>query len=127
MSSLCPTELRIIRSIVTDNLGPGSPFLSQLPLLQFGERQMTGTGYFVEFEPLPEAVRLGDTNTAVSTDLATTLPPPRDVAGFTLFINDGFITSFEGYMFGNVAWPAGPMQTWVKLELPAKADKSARS
>jgi len=127
MTSPSPSELRIIRSIITENLGPDSPVLQQLPSLQFPSRNMTGTGFFVEFDPLPAPLRADAVNAAISIDLATKLPPPQDLAGFTLFIDNGFVGSFEGYMFGDVAWPTEPIETWVKFEQPAKADNPARA
>lgn len=116
MTNPSPTELRIIRLIVTENLGPDSSLLSQIPLLRFPEHHMTGTGYFVHFDPLPEPFRVDKVNTVISTDLMTKLAEPQDLIAFTLFINDGFLTSFEGYTFGDVAWPDDPIEKWVILE-----------
>jgi hypothetical protein len=70
----------------------------------------------VEFEPLPEALRAAPENTVLSTDFGTKLPSPRDAVGFTLFINSGFMSSFEGYTFGDVQWPDEPIKDWVVLE-----------
>jgi hypothetical protein len=117
-------ELRIIRTIIAERLGLESPCLNQVALLQFPTRNMTGKGYFVEFAPLPEPLRVDNLGTVISTDLATGLPEPQDLAGFTLFINDGFITSFEGYMFGNTAWPTDPLENWVIMTDPAAAKRA---
>jgi hypothetical protein len=124
MISPTPSELRIIRLIITQNLGPDSLVLKQLPSLRFASRNMTGTGYFIEFCRLPTVLRVDDLNTAISTDLSTKLLQPQDLAGFTLFINNGFITSFEGYMFGDVAWPAAPLDEWLTFE-PAETDAAS--
>jgi hypothetical protein len=114
--SLSPIELRIMRSIVTQNFGADSPVLRQLPGLRFDRRNMTGTGYFVQFTPLPEALRVKDVNRAISIDVPTKLPPPQDVVGFTLFVDEGLITSFEGYMFGDVGWPDDLMENWLVVD-----------
>jgi hypothetical protein len=115
MDSPCPIERLIMRAIITQNLGADSPILRQLSLLRFDRRNMTGTGYFMQFAPLPEALRVQQVNTAISTDLPTNLPAPQDVAGFTMFIDNGLISSFEGYMFGDVEWPDEPIDTWLLL------------
>jgi hypothetical protein len=47
--------------------------------------------------------------------------PPGDrrpvIVGFTLFINGGFITSFEGYTW-DVAWPEELMEDRLILDQP---------
>ena len=127
MLTASSAESRIIRSLVTEKLGPNSPFLSQIPLLRFPRRHMTGTGYFVEFEPLPESLRDNPGNTVLSTDFGTKMPSPQDLVGFTLFIEGGFMTSFEGYTFGDVQWPAEPMERWLVLDANGKQFQTARS
>jgi hypothetical protein len=112
-----PAELRIIRSLIVKNLGPESPFLNQISSLRFSVRNLTGTGYFLEFEALPEPLRADPENAVLSTDLVTRRPPPCDLVGFTLFINGGFITSFEGYTFGDVAWPDELMEDWLIFDV----------
>jgi hypothetical protein len=116
MDSPSPIELQIMRSIITQNLGTNSPVLRQLPMLRFDHRNMTGTGYFMQFAPLPEALRVEQVNTAISTDLPTHLPAPRDVAAFTMFVDDGLISSFEGYMFGDVKWPDQLLEKWLLVD-----------
>ncbi|TMJ66487.1 MAG: hypothetical protein E6G83_10265 [Alphaproteobacteria bacterium] len=106
-------ETKIIQSLIAEKLGLGSPFLKQIPVLRFPTRYMTGTGYFMEFDPLPESLRAEPENTVLSTDFGTKLPSPRDVVGFTLFIDGGFMSSFEGYTFGDVAWPEQALQNWL--------------
>jgi hypothetical protein len=113
MMSPNPAELRIIRSLIIKNLGPASPFLNQIASLRFPLRNLTGTGYFLEFDALPRLLRADAEDVALSTDLVTRRPPPCDLVGFTLFINGGFMTSFEGYTFGDVAWPDELMEDWL--------------
>jgi hypothetical protein len=116
MFSPSPAESRIIQSLIAAKLGPDSPFLNQLPSLRFQTRHMTGTGYFVEFEPLSESLRAAPENTVLSTDFETKVPSSRDLVGFTLFIDGGFMTSFEGYTFGDVRWPDGSMEEWLNFD-----------
>jgi hypothetical protein len=123
MTTPDPAELRIIRPLITQNLGPESPFLNQISALRFPTRHLTGTGYFVEFDPLPEALRADPADTVLSTDLVTKLAPPRDFVGFTLFINGGFMTSFEGYTFGDVQWPEEAMEEWLIFDTPATSPR----
>jgi hypothetical protein len=56
-------------------------------------------------------------NTVLSTDFETKLPSPQDLVGFTLFIDGGFMTSFEGYTFGDVRWPDEPIENWLVFDL----------
>jgi hypothetical protein len=116
MMKLSPVEFRIIRSLIARNLGRESPFLNQISNLRFPIRHLTGTGFFVEFDQLPEPLRATPLDTVLSTDLPTKLPLPRDIVGFTLFINDGFMTSFEGYTFGDVVWPQEAIEDWLIFE-----------
>jgi hypothetical protein len=52
----------------------------------------------------------------LSTDFETKVPSSRDLVGFTLFIDGGFMTSFEGYTFGDVRWPDGSMEEWLNFD-----------
>jgi hypothetical protein len=52
-------------------------------------------------------------DTELSVDLRTKLEPPQDLVGFTLFIRDGYLSSFEGYTFGDVRWPDKLMEEWL--------------
>ena len=116
MDSPSEIERHIMHSIITQNLGADSPVLRQLPMLRFDGRNMTGTGYFMRFALLSESLRVKQVNTAISTDLPTSLSAPQDLAGFTMFIDNGLISSFEGYMFGDVKWPDEPMETWLLVD-----------
>jgi hypothetical protein len=126
MDSLSPTETRIIRSIIVENFGAASPLLTQLPRLRFASRHMTGKGFFIQFALRPEAPRAKNANRAVSTDIQTDLPAPRDIVGFTLFIDDGVMTSFEGYLFGGASWPSEPMETWLILDRIGSGEQKAK-
>jgi hypothetical protein len=114
--TLNPTEDRIIRSIILKNFGSGAAVMRQVSALRFPARHTTGTGYYIEFEPVPEPLKARDNYAAVSLDMRTNLAPPRDLIGFTLFMVEGRISSFEGYTFGDVAWPEEPMAEWLILE-----------
>jgi hypothetical protein len=126
MNSLSHTQSRIIRSIVIENFGANSPLLKQIAKLRFDHRHLTGKGFFIQFAPLPAALRVDDMNNAASTDIRTSLAAPRDLVGFTLFIDDGVMTSFEGYMFGSLNWPDAPMETWLILAPNAVAKQKAK-
>ena len=115
MSRLSAPELRIIRSMLVEKFGPTSPLLDRISSLKFETRHMTGTGYYVNFSDprdLPQIDKL-KLNTELSGDLRTTLPAPLDMVGFTLFIRNGHLDSFEGYTFGDVGWPDEPMENWL--------------
>jgi hypothetical protein len=113
MPRLSPPELRVICTILTEEFGPTSPLLERVPSLEFKARHLTGTGYYIDFSNPTDLPPINKLNTELSQDLRTTLPAPRDIVGFTLFIRDGYPTSFEGYTFGDVPWPDEPMESWL--------------
>jgi hypothetical protein len=115
MPGVSPPEQRIIRSMLRAKFGPNSPLLDRIPLLGFETRHMTGTGYYVNFSNAKDLPPIDNLNIEVSEDVPTTLPSPADLVGFTLFIRDGYLTSFEGYAYGNVRWPEEPMENWLIL------------
>ena len=113
MPSLFPPEQRIIRSMLVEKFGPNSPVLDRIPSLEFETRQMMGTGYYVNFSNAKDLPPINTLNTELSEDLRTTLAAPCDFVGFTLFIRNGYLESFEGYTFGDVGWPDGLMEDWL--------------
>ena len=113
MPSLSPLEQRIIRSMLVEKFGPNSPLLDRVPSLEFETRHMTGTGYYANFSNAMELPPINELNTELSKDLRTTLAAPCDIVGFTLFIRDGYLMSFEGYTFGDVQWPDELMEQWL--------------
>jgi len=113
---LSAIELRIIDWVIADNSGKESPLLRQPPLLRFTERHSTGKGYFLLFDPLPQRALAARISKVTSAALSTNLPPPRHVVGFTLFIKNGQMTSFEGYTFGSEDWPADAMENWLVFD-----------
>ena len=113
MPRLSSPEVRIIRSMLVEKFGASSPLLDAIRSLKFESRQMTGTGYYIRFMNPQDLPVIDDLTTQLSTDLQTNLPAPSDVVSFTLFIRDGYLTSFEGYTFGDVGWPERLMEDWL--------------
>lgn len=121
MPRLSPPELRIIRSMLISEFGPSIPLLDMIELLSFDTRHMTGTGYYVTFANAKQLPFLDRLNTELSKDLQTSLPAPADLAAFTLFIRHGYLSSFEGYTFGDVRWPEEPMEDWLIFDTAKEA------
>lgn len=96
--------------------GPASPLLDQIAALELDNRHMTGTGYYIHFSNAQQLSRMDNLNTELSEDLQTSLEEPADLVAFTLFIRDGYLSSFEGYTFGDTAWPDEPMENWLKFD-----------
>jgi hypothetical protein len=96
--------------------GPRSPLLERAASLEFDTRHMTGTGYYVTFLNSKELPRMNNINTEISEDYRTNRNAPCDIVGFTLFIRDGYLSSFEGYTFGDVKWPDDVMEKWLVLD-----------
>jgi hypothetical protein len=113
MPRLSSAELQIIRSMLVERFGAISPLLDRIQSLKFEIRRMTGTGYYVNFSNSQDLHSVNTLDTELSRELRTTLPPPHDVVGFTLFIREGYLNSFEGYTFGDVRWPKGLMENWL--------------
>lgn len=118
MTRLASPELRIIRTMLIKEFGSASPLLDQIAALAFDIRHMTGTGYFVHFTNAEQLPRIDKLNAELSEDLRTSLDEPADLVAFTLFIRDGFLSSFEGYTFGDVGWPTEPMENWLIFNAP---------
>ncbi|HEX3882146.1 MAG TPA: hypothetical protein VHW66_05775 [Stellaceae bacterium] len=119
MTSVSPLELRIIEELLIKEYGLASPLLRQLATVRAGVRQMTGTGYYLDLlvgENVPGLDRMnGDASDGYKTKLAS----PADLVGFTIFVRDGYLSWFEGYTFGDAAWPDGPIEKWLRLEAHA--------
>ena len=113
MIRFCSPEMRIIRTMLIKEFGSASPLLNQIASLEFDIRHMTGTGYFVHFTNAEQLPRIDKLNTELSEDVRTSLDEPADLVAFTLFIRDGFLSSFEGYAFGDVGWPTEQMENWL--------------
>ena len=113
MPSLSPPEQRIIRSMLLKKFGPSSPLLDQMASLELEARHMTGTGYYANFSNARALPLIDKLNIELSVDFRTKLEPPQDLVGFTLFIRDGYLSSFEGYTFGDVRWPDKLMEEWL--------------
>jgi hypothetical protein len=116
MLNLSPVEARIIRSMLVRQYGPKTELLDQLATLQFDVRHLTGTGYYEIFVRPPQLKSADNINEEITENLTTSLAPPRDSVGFTLFIRGGYLSSFEGYTFGDVRWPDGLMEKWLVLD-----------
>ena len=116
MSKLYPVEVRIIRSLLSREFGARSPLVRRAKSLEFDSRHMTGTGYYIHFLNAEEFPREDNLNTEFSEDYRTNREAPRDAVGFTLFIRDGYLSSFEGYAFGDVKWPDDVMEKWLVLD-----------
>lgn len=123
MHRLSSPELRILRSILIKEFGQAAPLLERIGSLEFDNRHMTGTGYYVHFTNAEQLPCIDGLNAELSKDLRTTMREPADLVAFTLFIRDGMLSSFEGYTFGDVRWPAEPMEDWLVFD-DATADPS---
>lgn len=116
MPKLSAPELQLIRSMLIKEFGPNTPVLDQLAALRFDARHLTGTGYHLTFSNAKQLPRLDKLNTELTEGFRTSLEPPADLVGFTLFIRDGYLSSFEGYTFGDVKWPTEPMERWLAVD-----------
>jgi hypothetical protein len=110
-----------IRAMLLDQYGPGTPFFNQLAVARAANRRRSGVRIFVDFTIAEEAACVDQVNIEISKDYRTLLKPPCDIVGFTLFIRKGYLSFLEGYTFGEVKWPTGPMEDWLVID--ASADR----
>jgi hypothetical protein len=122
MEKLSPAELKIIRSLIVKEYGPDSSFLNQLKAAHFETRHMTGVGYYGDLLISENTAPVDGVNIELSEAYPTSLNEPCDLVGFTLFIRDGHLSSFEGYTFDDVRWPREAMEDWLLFEASAKGD-----
>lgn len=116
MPRLNSVEARIVRSMLGERFGPGSPLVPQVEYLQIKPRHLTGVGYWADFQNTKEVQKAPVSNTELSEDYRTKKNAPLDLVGFTLFIRDGYLSSFEGYTYGDIAWPDEPIEEWLILD-----------
>jgi hypothetical protein len=120
MESLSAAELRIFRSMIVKQYGLGSPFMDQLAGAGVEKRRMTGVGVFVDLLVAEDVGRVDAIDCEITEAYRTSLPSPRDLVGFTLFIRGGYLSFLERYTFGNEAWPAEAMENWLIFDASGK-------
>lgn len=117
-ATLYPSERKIVRLLLARKFGETSAAVSRLRTLRCTSREMTGTGYYLNFDAQHDSTRIDHSDDELSEDFPTRLPTPQDIVGFTLFIRNGRLAWLEGYTFGDVAWPTEPMEAWLVFGVP---------
>lgn len=117
---LHPSERKILRLLLSRKFGERSAVVSRLRVLRCTSREMTGTGYYLNFDAQHDSTRIDHPDDELSEDFPPRLPAPQDVVGFTLFIRNGRLSWLEGYTFGDVAWPTTPMENWLLVDSGAQ-------
>jgi hypothetical protein len=120
MEALSAAELQIIRSMIIKQYGLGSPFMDQLTGAGVEKRRMTGVGVFVDLVVTENIGRVDEVDCEITEAYRTSLPSPRDLVGFTLFIRGGYLSFLEGYTFGNEAWPQEEIENWLIFDASVK-------
>ncbi len=126
MASLSTVERQVIQSMLVKEYGPASRFLDQLAGAHVEKRRMTGVGVFIDLVIGGNAERVDKINGDVTEFYSTSLLPPADTVGFTLFIRDGSLSFLEGYTFGDVAWPEEPMEEWLIFDSVEASHQKAK-
>jgi hypothetical protein len=75
----------------------------QLAQLRVTKAELTGCGFFVDFE-LAEEVPLAEPPNFTGGHAVIRLEPQAVEAGWVLFVRNGRIDMFEGYTYGDDAW-----------------------
>ena len=115
-ATLCPLERKILKLLLARKFGETSAIVRGLGMLRCTSRKMTGTGYFLNFDTRGNSTKIDHSDDELSEDFPTRLLPPQDLVGFTLFIRNGRLSWLEGYTFGDVSWPEGPLEAWMLLD-----------
>ena len=106
--------------------GPASGFSRQLAVAHVDKRRLTGVGIFVDLSVPQTAVRIDGVSAELSAGYRTALPAPADLVGFTLFIRAGVVSFLEGYTYGDAAWPEGPMEDWLIVDVAEAPHQKAK-
>jgi hypothetical protein len=94
---------RLLPALVQGDHPTLSVLQRQLPQLRVTKAELTGHGFFVDFEfageaPLAEPPNFAGGNAVIQ------LAGPAVHAGCVLFVRNGRITMLEGYTYGDDAW-----------------------
>ncbi|HZN94287.1 MAG TPA: hypothetical protein VFB81_16350, partial [Myxococcales bacterium] len=105
MSGLNELEAAVLDKILAGDEPAFSPLREQRRRLRVSKRELTGVGFFTEFEIPPDAPRLAVAGPIRFGDVLAEIEGLTHGAGFVLFIDDGLLTMLEGYSNGNESWP----------------------
>jgi hypothetical protein len=81
-----------------------SALRQQLPSARVKQVELTGVGFFVDFEIPPDAPVAEPANFAGG-DARITVQGVKNGAGCVLFIRGGRLATLEGYTYGDDPWP----------------------
>jgi hypothetical protein len=81
---------------------------AQLDAATITSREMTGVGFFTNFD-IPESVERTSPENFELSDVHAYIEGVAHGAGFILFIRQGALSCVEGYTYGDDSWPAVPV------------------
>jgi hypothetical protein len=104
-AELTPLESAVLEKMLAKSGEPFDTIRDQLAHASVSSREFTGVGFFTHFAVPSEAPVRRDLASAEIDGVGAQIPGLQDGAGFLLFIRDGIISFFEGYTYGDAAWP----------------------
>ncbi|HMJ51349.1 MAG TPA: hypothetical protein VK540_04715 [Polyangiaceae bacterium] len=99
-------EMKVIDRFLKDSTLP-SLAKSQIDFDQVDvtDRDYTGAGFFTEFER-SEALRIFEKGTSMRGGrVGARLNSDRRETGYVFYVDDGYLTTLEGYTYGDDEWP----------------------
>lgn len=81
-----------------------SALRQQFSRVRVKEVELTGHGFYVDFE-VPPDVPLAEPKNFAGGDVRLTVQGVKSGAGCVLFVRGGRLATLEGYTFGDDAWP----------------------
>jgi len=99
-------EMKVMNRFLKD---PTLPILAKSQIdfdrVNVTDRDYTGAGFFTEFER-SEALRLFAEGTSMRGGrVGARLNSDRRETGYLFYVDDGYLTTLEGYTYGGDEWP----------------------
>lgn len=120
-----PLEAAVLEKFLEGDFSGLVALRAQLAHLSVKSRELTGVGFFTDFEIAPGAVPV---------PLGRGISPLRGVeatieglthgAGFLLFVKDGFLSMLEGFSYDD-CWPSEikSFSVWIDASLQAQGQR----
>ena len=103
MEGLPPFEQAALDKLLAGNHPVLAALRTQAKAGRLSSRELTGVGFYCDFEVPPTVSPVGDENFHLG-DVEATVPGLKHGAGFVLFVTNGRLTQLEGYSYDE-PWP----------------------
>ncbi|MCA9677456.1 MAG: hypothetical protein KC464_20700 [Myxococcales bacterium] len=104
MLLLLPLEKEVIRKFLSDESTRPSRTEVNLDIVSVVSREMTGVGFFTELARCEELHLFADDVSMKAGRVGARVGPARIDTGYLIYVDGGYISTIEGYCYGE-AWP----------------------